>query len=78
MYIHVCIYMYVCIHTIQVYRSKAESSISSELSEVFLKRRHRDEIARVCERAKQNVIFVSEQAAGFMAVFSVRWRTWMH
>jgi hypothetical protein len=55
-----------------VRRSKAESSISSELSKVFLRRSHRDEIARVRERAKESMVFISEKTAGFLAAFSVR------
>jgi hypothetical protein len=55
-----------------VRRSKAESSISSELSGVFLRRSHRDEIARVRERAKESIFLISEQTAGFLAACSVR------
>ena len=55
-----------------VRRSKAESSISSELSGVFLRRSHRHEIARVRERAKESMVLISEQTAGFLAAFSVR------
>ena len=71
-YTHAYTYTYTYTYILQVYRSKAENSISSELSEVFLKRSHRDEIARIRDRAKQNVVLISEKAAGFMAAFAVR------
>jgi len=47
-----------------VRRSKAESSISSELSGVFLRRSHRDEIARVRERAKESIFFILRADGG--------------
>ena len=71
-YMHIYIYTHTHIYTLQVYRSKAETSVNSELSEVFLKRNHRDEIARIREQAKQNVVLLSEKAAGTMAAFAVR------